>query len=85
MLDIFNGVEKIYYLTEEVYQAFQQCSNDRNPLHTNESFALSKGFGGKVMYGNILNAFISNFVGECLPIKDVIIHSQEIQYKLQFI
>ncbi len=33
------------------------------------------------MYGNILNAFISYFIGECLPTKDVIIHSQEIVYK----
>lgn len=33
------------------------------------------------MYGNILNAFLSYFIGECLPTKDVIIHSQEIQYK----
>lgn len=33
------------------------------------------------MYGNILNAFVSFFVGECLPTKEVVIHSQEIQYK----
>jgi acyl dehydratase len=33
------------------------------------------------MYGNILNVFLSYFIGECLPIKEVIIHSQEINYK----
>ena len=33
------------------------------------------------MHGNILNGFISYFIGECLPIKDVIIHSQEIRFK----
>ena len=33
------------------------------------------------MYGNILNAFVSAMIGEMLPIKDVIIHSQDIQYK----
>lgn len=82
MLNILNGgYKEIFYLTEEVYQTFQQCSNDRNPLHTDESFAVAKGFRSKVMYGNILNAFVSYFVGECLPTKDVIIHSQEIQYK----
>lgn len=83
MLNLFESCEvnKEFHLTEEVYQAFQQCSKDRNPLHTDESFAVSKGFRGKVMYGNILNAFVSYFVGECLPIQDVIIHSQEIQYK----
>lgn len=33
------------------------------------------------MYGNILNAFVSMLIGECLPTKNVIIHSQDIQYK----
>ena len=33
------------------------------------------------MYGNILNAFASALVGEHLPVKDIIIHSQDIQYK----
>lgn len=74
-------INREFHLTEEIYHSFQQCSNDRNPLHTDESFAISKGFRGRVMYGNILNAFVSYFVGECLPTKEVIIHSQEIQYK----
>ena len=46
-----------------------------------EVFIIPKGFKGKVMHGNILNGFISYFIGECLPLKNVIIHSQEIQYK----
>jgi acyl-CoA thioesterase FadM len=33
------------------------------------------------MHGNILNGFVSYFIGECLPTKNVIIHSQEIQFK----
>lgn len=69
-----------FTVTPEVYQQFQLCSNDRNPLHTNEDFAKSKGFNGKVMHGNILNAFLSFFIGECLPTKNVIIHSQEITF-----
>jgi len=70
-----------FIITEEVYNYFQLCSADYNPLHTNESFAKSKGFQERVMYGNILNAFVSCFVGEKLPTKDVIIHSQEIAFK----
>jgi len=70
-----------FTVTLDVYQQFQLCSNDRNPLHTNVDFAKSKGFTDKVMYGNILNAFLSFFVGECLPIKNVIIHSQEIAFR----
>ena len=70
-----------FIVTHDVYLQFQLCSNDRNPLHTDEEFAQSKGFKGKVMYGNILNAFVSYFIGECLPEKNVIIHSQEIAFK----
>jgi acyl dehydratase len=69
-----------FTVTAETYTRFQECSKDKNPLHTDETFAKNKGFKGKVMYGNILNAFLSYFVGECLPVKDVIIHSQEINY-----
>ena len=70
-----------YCITPEVYSHFQMCSKDLNPLHTDEEFARIKGFSEKVMHGNILNAFISHFIGECLPIKDVIIHSQSITFK----
>ena len=70
-----------FTITQETYQQFQLCSNDKNPLHTNEEFAKSKGFTNKVMYGNILNTFLSFFIGECLPTKNVIIHHQEIYFK----
>lgn len=70
-----------FSVTQDIYHHFQMCSNDRNPLHTDEEFARAKGFTEKVMYGNILNAFLSYFIGECLPTKDVIIHSQDIAFK----
>lgn len=70
-----------FHVTQEVYDSFQVCSQDRNPLHTNDAFARSKGFSDRVMYGNILNAFVSFFIGECLEIKDVMIQSQSINFK----
>lgn len=76
------GVNRCFEVTPSVYDAFQQCSGDHNPLHTDVEFARSKGFPDKVMYGNILNAFVSALVGEYLPTKDVIIQSQTIQYRL---
>ena len=33
------------------------------------------------MHGNILNSFLSFFIGECLPIKNVVIQSQNIEFK----
>jgi len=70
-----------FTVTGEVYDGFIKLFKDTNQLHTDERFANLYNFKGCVMHGNILNGFISYFVGECLPIKNVIIHSQEIQFK----
>lgn len=70
-----------FTVTQEVYDSFQACSQDRNPLHTDKTFAQSKGYPERVMYGNILNAFISYFIGECLETKNVLIQSQSISFR----
>lgn len=69
-----------YKITPDVYYCFQRCSNDYNPLHTDVAYANSKGFKAPVMYGNILNLFISHFVGMLLPTRDVMIQSQDISF-----
>lgn len=71
-----------YKVTPEVYYSFQRCSNDFNPLHTDAIFANLKGFYAPVMYGNILNAFISHFVGMLLPTREVMILSQDISFHM---
>ena len=73
--------EESFIVSDEIYNGFIQIFKDTNPLHTSENFSINKGFNGKVMHGNILNGFLSFFVGECLPTKNVIIHSQEIKFK----
>lgn len=81
---IFNRDDKFkqtFIITEKVYEGFIRIFNDHNPLHTNDAFAIEHGFRGRVMHGNILNGFLSCFIGECLPDKKVIIHSQQIQFK----
>jgi 3-hydroxybutyryl-CoA dehydratase len=70
-----------FIIDDSIYQGFIAIFKDNNPLHTDEDFAKSKGFAGKVMHGNILNGFLSYFIGELLPEKNVIIHSQSIEYK----
>ena len=73
-------IEHTYQVNSEVYHSFQLCSGDFNPLHTDRAFAQSKGFVDCVMYGNILNAFVSHFVGMLLPTSEVMIQSQDISY-----
>ena len=74
------SISHTYRVTPDVYYSFQRCSNDFNPLHTDEMYASRKGFNGQVMYGNILNAFISHFVGMLLPSREVMIQSQDISF-----
>jgi len=74
-------LECTYHITQDVYDAFQRLSGDQNPLHTDANFARRKGFPDCVMYGNILNAFISHFVGMVLPTPDVMIQTQDIQFR----
>lgn len=74
-------LEMTYHVSKEVYDAFQKCSCDMNPLHTNKEFANKKGFPACVMYGNILNAFVSHFVGMVLPSTNVMIQTQDIQFR----
>lgn len=69
-----------YHVSPAVYEGFRDVFLDHNPMHTDEAFAQSHGFRGRVMYGNILNGFLSHFVGECLPQKNVVIQTQSIQY-----
>jgi 3-hydroxybutyryl-CoA dehydratase len=82
MITIHSEFKESFNVSEFIYNGFIDLFKDTNPLHTDEAFAIEKGFKGRVMHGNILNGFLSYFIGECLPTKDVIIHSQEIQYKL---
>lgn len=73
-------MQHTYKVTPDVYYSFQRCSNDFNPLHTDKMYAIEKGFNGQVMYGNILNTFVSHFVGMLLPSRDVMILSQDISF-----
>ena len=82
-VSMFEGFSKKipFVVTERVYRSFQECSNDLNPLHVNDAYSKSHGFRECVMYGNMLNAFISYAIGMELPTQDVILLTQSIQYK----
>ena len=73
-----------YVIDDDVYNNFILCSSDRNPIHIDDNFARSLGFPKKIMHGNILNALLSNFIGECLELKNIIIQSQKINFKKPF-
>ncbi len=70
----------VYVVDESVHAAFVALSGDRNPLHCDEAFARGKGFGGRVVHGNILCVFLSNAIGMRLSTPNVIILTQEIAF-----
>ena len=75
--DIF---EKEYQVTERIYSLFIQAFDDKNPLHVDKAFATKFKFPDRVMHGAILNGFLSNFIGECLPQKNVLVQSYNINF-----
>ena len=70
-----------FEVNKSVYEGFAKIFKDKNPLHIDKSFAQEHGFSSVVMHGNILGGFLSFFIGECLPFKDIMIISQNINYK----
>ena len=79
-MEIGLEIKHQFIINNRVYNGFKSTFEDENILHVDSFYAKSKGFKNKVMYGNILNGFLSHFVGELLPIKNVIIHKQNIAF-----
>ena len=70
-----------YCVSYEVYKGFLDVFKDDNLMHTSAHYANKYGFNEIVMHGNILNGFISNFIGTKLPTKNLVIISQQIKFR----
>jgi 3-hydroxybutyryl-CoA dehydratase len=73
--------ERQLVVSEQFVSNFAVLSGDFNPLHTNDKFAKSKGFPGRVVHGSILNLMISSIVGMSLNDDNVMLLSQRTSYK----
>ncbi|MCR4739690.1 MAG: MaoC family dehydratase [Lachnospiraceae bacterium] len=56
-------------------ESFYSITGDENPLHKDESFALSKGYPSRVVYGMLTASYLSTLAGVYLPGKRSLIHS----------
>lgn len=70
-----------YEITDKLIDLFIEGSLDNHPLHVDKNYAVSKGFHDRVVHGNILGFFISNYIGMRCGIKDVMIIKQSINYR----
>ena len=55
---------------DEQMRRFAELSGDFNPLHIDDDFARAKGFQGRVVYGALLLAKVSELIGMRLPGRD---------------
>ena len=80
MFKLNQSWEKTWKVSRKLCFEFSNLSDDHNPMHTDRDFAMSYGFKDTIVHGNILQLFLSYFVGEMLPKKNVVIISQKIKY-----
>jgi 3-hydroxybutyryl-CoA dehydratase len=81
--NLFEGTsaEIEFVVTQADMHSFSHLSGDMNPLHLDESFAISKGFQGTVVYGALIIAKISQLIGMRLPGKNSVWSSVNLSFK----
>lgn len=80
--DISIGLTQSFHVsvTTEMLEKFLEISQDTNPLHVDEAYALSKGFKDKVVYGLLTSSFYSTLVGVHLPGRYCILQGLDISF-----
>ena len=81
MVNIGDKFTEHFVVSKSIQEGFIYMFGDRHRLHTDAPYAIARGFRSEVMHGNILNGFLSYFVGMCFPVPEVIILSQEIKFQ----
>jgi 3-hydroxybutyryl-CoA dehydratase len=68
-LALTRGIQEYldFSIGSEDMAAFRRVSGDTNPLHYDATFARDRGFDGPVVYGGLIVARISGFLGTRLP------------------
>jgi 3-hydroxybutyryl-CoA dehydratase len=67
-------------VTDEMMRNFRDTTGDVNPLHTDDSFAQSKGFPSAVVYGLLTSSLYSTLAGVYLPGKHCLLHGVDANF-----
>ena len=67
-------------ITEDMLSKFKDITGDINPLHNDESFAVSKGHPGRVAYGMLTASFLSTLAGVYIPGEKSLIQQVETKF-----
>lgn len=69
--------------SEEDMRLFSEITGDKNPLHLDEEYAKQQGFEGRIVFGKLVQSYLSRLAGMYLPGKYSLIVSTEVYYKLR--
>ncbi len=80
--NLAEGLQKAieFTVSEEDMRAFAVISGDYNPLHIDDDFARQRGFEGKVVYGALIVAKVSQLIGMKLPGQDSVWSTLSMQF-----
>ncbi|MBQ8956124.1 MAG: MaoC family dehydratase N-terminal domain-containing protein [Lachnospiraceae bacterium] len=67
-------------ITGEMLDAFKGITGDVNPLHTDEAYAISCGYDGRVAYGMLTASFMSTLAGVYMPGEKSLIKETHIKF-----
>lgn len=68
-------------ITEEKQKLFCELTGDTNPLHMDSSYAASKGFSDRVVYGMLVSSYYSKLVGVYIPGETCLLLNMDVKYK----
>lgn len=80
--EISVGHEESFFIdiSNKKAEMFRLITGDENPLHSDETYAISKGYDGKVAHGMLTASFLSTLAGMFLPGKHSLIHGVDIKF-----
>lgn len=61
-------------ITEEKMQQFYAITGDCSPIHVDASYAATRGFSGRVVYGMLCTSMVSTLAGVYLPGAHCLLH-----------
>lgn len=80
--EIIIGQEESFQVTvsEEMMEQFLRITGDVNPLHRDATYAVTRQYVDKVVYGMLTASFFSTLAGVYLPGRYSLIHSVETKF-----
>ena len=67
-------------ITEQMMERFLNITSDTNPLHADEVYAKTEGYGNRVVYGMLTASFMSTLAGVYLPGERSLIKEVKIKF-----